>query len=62
MWVHGAVEGTSEEFARVSNVEYMALVRQCGRDFWLAILKGVPWGVRRVVFGWYLLLCLMSSV
>ncbi len=53
------LRGLAKSSHEVSNVEWMALVRQCGRDFWLAILKDVPWGVRRVVFGWYLFISLM---
>ncbi len=37
------LRGLAKSSHEVSNVEWMALVRQCGRDFWLSILKGVPW-------------------
>ncbi len=42
-------------------MEWMANVRKCKTDFWLAILKDVPWRVRRVVFGWYLFISLTRS-
>ncbi len=61
VWVHGDVEGLAKSSHEVSNVEWMALVRQCGRKFWLAILRDVPWGVRQVVFGWDLFKSLMRS-
>ena len=45
----------------VSNVAWMAAVRQCGRALWLAILKDVPRGVSRVVSGWFLFMSFVSS-
>ncbi len=38
------LRGLSKSSHEVSNVEWMALVRQCVRDFWLVILKNVARG------------------
>ncbi len=38
------LRGLAKSSHEVANAEWMALARQCGRDFRLAILKDVPLG------------------
>ena len=55
------LRGLAKSSHKVSNVAWMAAVRQRGRDLWLVILKVVPCGVSLVVAGCYLCISFVSS-
>jgi hypothetical protein len=55
------MRGLANRSHAVSNVAWMAAVRQCERALWLTILKVEPWWVSLVVVGWYLFISCVSS-